>query len=180
VIVLTAQPAHKLRALQTGAKDFISKPFELLELQTRIYNMLEVRLLHRQLETHNLHLEHTVQARTAELRESHDRFRSLAELATDWYWELGEHDAFTLRVGLVPDMLGLNPPTSADIGWDPTELAALRAKISERQGFLDLPLHHKLPSGELQLYRVSGEPILDRSCRVVGFRGIGVLVPAGY
>ena len=43
VIVLTAQPAHRLRALQTGAKDFISKPFDLLEVKTRIHNMLEVR-----------------------------------------------------------------------------------------------------------------------------------------
>ena len=44
VIVLTAQPAHSLRALQTGAKDFISKPFDLVEVKTRIHNMLEVRL----------------------------------------------------------------------------------------------------------------------------------------
>ena len=47
VIVLTAQPAHRLRALQTGAKDFISKPFDLLEVKARIHNMLEVRLLYK-------------------------------------------------------------------------------------------------------------------------------------
>jgi len=46
VLVITAQPGHKLRALQAGAKDFISKPFDLLEVKTRIRNMLEVRLLH--------------------------------------------------------------------------------------------------------------------------------------
>ena len=34
VIVLTAQPGHKLRALQDGAKDFISKPFDLVEVKT--------------------------------------------------------------------------------------------------------------------------------------------------
>ncbi len=45
VIVLTAQPGHKLRALQAGAKDFISKPFDLIEVKTRIHNMLEVRLV---------------------------------------------------------------------------------------------------------------------------------------
>jgi len=44
VIVLTAQPGHKLRALQAGAKDFISKPFDLIDVKTRIHNMLEVRL----------------------------------------------------------------------------------------------------------------------------------------
>jgi CheY-like chemotaxis protein len=46
VLVITAQPNYKLRALQAGAKDFISKPFELVEVQTRIQNMLEVRLLY--------------------------------------------------------------------------------------------------------------------------------------
>jgi diguanylate cyclase (GGDEF)-like protein len=47
VIVITAQPGHKLRALQAGAKDFISKPFEMAEVLVRVHNMLEVRLLHK-------------------------------------------------------------------------------------------------------------------------------------
>jgi adenylate cyclase len=46
VLVITAQPDHKLRALKAGAKDFISKPFDLAEVLLRVYNMLEVRLLH--------------------------------------------------------------------------------------------------------------------------------------
>ena len=46
VLAVTAQPAHKLRALQTGAKDFISKPFDLAEVLVRVHNLLEVRLLH--------------------------------------------------------------------------------------------------------------------------------------
>ena len=48
VLVLTAQPGHKLRALQAGAKDFVTKPFEQVEVLTRIHNMLEVRLLLRE------------------------------------------------------------------------------------------------------------------------------------
>jgi two-component system, cell cycle response regulator len=57
VIVLTAQPAHKLRALKAGARDFISKPFELVDVTTRIHNMLEVRLLYKKLENSNKELE---------------------------------------------------------------------------------------------------------------------------
>jgi two-component system, cell cycle response regulator len=57
VIVLTAEPEHKLRALQAGAKDFISKPFDLIEVKTRIHNMLEVRLLYKELENSNKVLE---------------------------------------------------------------------------------------------------------------------------
>jgi adenylate cyclase len=53
VLVITAEPGHKLRALKAGAKDFVSKPFELAEVLIRVYNMLEVRLLH--LETKKLY-----------------------------------------------------------------------------------------------------------------------------
>lgn len=57
VIALTAQPAHKRRALQAGARDFISKPFDLVDVTTRIHNMLEVRLLYKKLENYNKVLE---------------------------------------------------------------------------------------------------------------------------
>jgi CheY-like chemotaxis protein len=95
VIVLTAQPGHKLRALKAGARDFISKPFELVEVTTRIHNMLEVRLLYRQLESYNQVLEQAVRERTAELRESETHYRSLAELASEWHWEKDETGKFT-------------------------------------------------------------------------------------
>jgi adenylate cyclase len=56
VIVITAQPNHKLRALRAGAKDFISKPFDAAEVLTRVRNMLEVRLLHGELRRKNAEL----------------------------------------------------------------------------------------------------------------------------
>jgi putative two-component system response regulator len=71
VLVVTAQPGHKLRALQLGAKDFISKPFDLTEVQARVRNMLEVRLLHRKLHVANDALEVRVRERTAELHDSY-------------------------------------------------------------------------------------------------------------
>jgi len=57
VLVITAHPDHKLRALQAGAKDFISKPFDLAEVLMRVHNMLEVRLLHLETKKHNGQLE---------------------------------------------------------------------------------------------------------------------------
>jgi len=53
VLVVTAQPDKKLRALKAGARDFVSKPFDLAEVLARVHNMLEVRLLH--LETKKLY-----------------------------------------------------------------------------------------------------------------------------
>ena len=67
VLVITAQPGHKLRALQAGAKDFVSKPFDLVEVKMRIRNMLEVRLLYKQSMDYGRLLEQTVQERTGEL-----------------------------------------------------------------------------------------------------------------
>ena len=57
VLVIAAQADHKLRALQAGAKDFVSKPFDLMEAKMRIHNMLEVRLLYKQAEVHGLEME---------------------------------------------------------------------------------------------------------------------------
>jgi uncharacterized membrane protein len=52
VLVITAEPGHKLRALEAGAKDFVSKPFELVEVLTRVHNMLEARLLQKEIAEH--------------------------------------------------------------------------------------------------------------------------------
>ena len=60
VLVITAQPDHRLRALQAGAKDFVSKPFDLAELRARVHNILEVRLLHGAAKRHRRALEETV------------------------------------------------------------------------------------------------------------------------
>ncbi len=181
VLVLTAQPSHKLRALQAGAKDFISKPFDLLEVTTRIHNMLEVRLLYRRLEAHNLLLEETVQQRTAELRESEARYRSLTELASDWYWEEDERGRFTRISGPVTEMLGLQGDVPADAPaedpsgtWNEIERAAIRATIAARQPFIDLPFSRVNANGSQQQYRVSGEPMFTPACRFLGYRGIGV------
>ena len=70
VLVITAQPAHKLRALQAGAKDFISKPFDAAEVLTRVHNMLEVRLLHVAIRRKNEELKKLFDQVVAERRVS--------------------------------------------------------------------------------------------------------------
>lgn len=184
VIVLTAQPGHKLRALQAGAKDFISKPFDLIEVKTRIHNMLEVRLLYKILEEHNNTLEKIVAERTAELRESEARYRSLTELASDWYWEQDEQGNFTKVSGPVLEMLGIRvEPFNGEgegqrddwmTGWNEAERAMLREAIEARQPFLDFTFSRINKNGSEQQFRVSGEPMFNRACVFIGYRGIGV------
>jgi diguanylate cyclase (GGDEF)-like protein len=57
VLAVTAQPAHRLRALQGGAQDFVSTPLELAEVLMRVHNMLEVRLLHEAARNYSKMLE---------------------------------------------------------------------------------------------------------------------------
>jgi len=181
VIVLTAQPGHKLRALASGAKDFISKPFDLAEVKTRIHNMLEVRVLYKKLANYNKLLEQTVQERTAELRESEARYRSLTELASDWYWEQDESGNFTKVSGPVLEMLGIRVGALAGepggiqvAGWNEAERKILQAKIAARQPVLDFSFSRVNADGAQQTFRVSGEPMFNRSSRFIGYRGIGV------
>lgn len=179
VIVLTAQPGHKLRALQAGAKDFLSKPLDLVEVKQRIHNMLEVRLLYKRLADQNASLERLVAERTAQLAESEAKYRSLTELASDWYWEQDAAGNFTRVSGPVLEMLGIKvePLDGAPIddrGWNEDERAELRAIIEARQPFLDFVLSRDRPDGAAQRFRVSGEPVFNRSCEFTGYRGVGV------
>lgn len=187
VIVLTAQPGHKLRALQSGAKDFISKPFDVLEVKTRIRNMLEVRLSYKKLENYSKLLEEKVQERTAELRESEARFRGLTELASDWYWEQDENGKFTKVSGPVLEMLGIQVESFTDndsltyvsdgvdaSGWNEAERKELQDIIAARRPFIDFSFSRTTPDGEKRFYRVSGTPMFDQTSRFIGYRGIGI------
>jgi len=72
VLVLTADInlETKQRALANGATDFVTKPFDLVEVGLRIKNLLETKYLHQQLEAQNLILEDKVKERTKELEET--------------------------------------------------------------------------------------------------------------
>jgi PAS domain S-box-containing protein len=181
VLVITAQPGHKLRALQAGARDFIAKPFDLVEVKTRIRNMLEVRLLYKKLGSYSKELERTVAERTAELRESEARYRSLTELASDWYWEQDENGNFTKVSGPVLEMLGIRVDALAAgsgavqvAGWNEAERQLLQATIAARQPFLEFVFSRVNADGTQQRFQVSGEPMFNQSARFIGYRGIGV------
>jgi PAS domain S-box-containing protein len=147
--------------------------------------MLEVRLLYKKLENYNKVLEQAVEERTAELRESEARYRSLTELASDWYWEQDENGAFTKVSGPVLEMLGIQvPPLVGEAvrvqvaGWDEAERKTLQATIAARQPFLDFAFSRVNVDGSRQHFRVSGEPMFNRSSRFIGYRGIGVELTA--
>lgn len=147
--------------------------------------MLEVRLLYKKLNNYNKALEETVRERTAELRESEARYRSLTELASDWYWEQDERGSFTKVSGPVLEMLGVRVDTLAGntrgaqvAGWNEAEREFLRATIAARQPFLDFIFSRANADGSRQRFQVSGEPLFNQSARFIGYRGIGVELAA--
>ena len=181
VIVLTAQPKHRLQALLAGAKDFICKPFDMVEVKTRINNMLEVRLLYKKLSNYSKDLEQAVEQRTMELRESEARIRSLTELASDWYWEQDEAGHFTRVSGPVLDLLGIRVGNFSDsvtepdsLQWNEQERSILLAKILAQEPFLDFVLSRIDANGVKRTYQVSGEPMFNQNCGFVGYRGVGL------
>jgi putative two-component system response regulator len=94
VLVLTAQTdiETRHRALESGAKDFLNKPFEQAEALNRIYNILDVRLMHNNIRDQNFELEKMVQARTREIEETRlDVIRRLGRAAEYRDNETGFH-----------------------------------------------------------------------------------------
>jgi PAS domain S-box-containing protein len=146
-------------------------------------------MLYRLLGDRNVELEARVQERTAQLRESEARFRSLTELASDWYWEQDETGAFTKVTGPVLDMLGMRPKTAAqpaaadadaDGCWDASQHAQLKAHIAAREPFLDFILCRTHSDGFVQTFQVSGEPVFDRWNKFMGYHGLGLEITARH
>lgn len=94
ILVLTADSTEesRQRALAGGAKDFLTKPLDVIETLLRIENLLETRHLHRQLERHKERLEHDVLERTKNLRDAQmetvERLARAAEYRDD---QTGDH-----------------------------------------------------------------------------------------
>lgn len=84
VIFLTAMTdvGAKVRGFELGAVDYITKPFQVVEVQARIRLHLQLRALRQRLAVHNARLQETVDAKVEELAQAHRESRQrLAEIA---------------------------------------------------------------------------------------------------
>ncbi|MFC4601279.1 HD domain-containing phosphohydrolase [Cohnella hongkongensis] len=118
VLMLTADttPEVKQQGLQAGVNDFLTKPYDRVEVVLRIRNLLKTRELHLQLQHHNRTLEEKVQERTRELNEAKLEMLRLLGRAAEYRDDMtGQH---TQRVGelsaLIAERLGL-PEQEVDI-----------------------------------------------------------------
>jgi DNA-binding response OmpR family regulator len=83
VLAITTGPGEAWRALQAGARDSISAPFEPAELLARMHHLLEAQRAHRALVAHQRTLEQRLVQRTDAWRISESRCRALTALLTD-------------------------------------------------------------------------------------------------
>ncbi len=117
--MITAQPDHKLRALRAGAKDFVTKPFDLAEVVTRVHNMLEVRLYAKA-------LEQTVQELEASrelIRGKNDELKKLFDQVVAER-KVSERLALHVPPNSIAERLQARPDVTADSFADVTVLIA--------------------------------------------------------
>ncbi|MCA1856861.1 EAL domain-containing protein [Massilia oculi] len=142
VLVVTAEPDKKLAALEAGARDFIGKPFDTVEVMTRIRNLLEVRLLHRESQDYGVQLEREVRERTAELA----RFRGAMDATPDAIFLI---DTASMAMVDVSDgacrMLGFS--RDALLRIDPVALGLATRALLERHLAADARAHGGAPTG---------------------------------
>ncbi|MGX4643369.1 EAL domain-containing protein [Massilia sp. SYSU DXS3249] len=151
VLVVTAEPDKKLAALEAGARDFIGKPLDTVEVMTRIRNLLEMRLMHRESQEYGVQLERTVRERTSALA----RFRSAMDATTDGIFLV---DAASLALVDVSDgacrMLGFS--REALLRIDPVALGLTTAAQLERH-LVTEGAFHETDISETELLRAGGE-----------------------
>ena len=130
VLVITAQPQHKLRALKAGARDFVTKPFDLAEVLMRVHNMLEVRLLHQ--ETKTLYAQIVEQQKLSErlllnvLPQSiAERLKGRSDVAADAFTEVIA-DSFPEATVLFADIVEF---TKLSEGLSPEGLVAMLNEV---------------------------------------------------
>jgi len=115
------------------------------------------------------------------LRESEERFRSLTELSSDWYWEQDENFRFTMvsdnlarRIGHAPgSIIGKTRWELPTLNMSEADWAAHRALLEAHQPFRDLQWHRQDQDGKVQIASISGKPFFDSEGRFLGYRGIG-------
>ncbi len=114
VLVITAQPAHKLRALQAGAKDFVSKPFDIAEVLARVHAILEVRLLHQKTKRYAAALE----VKVAEVEASQEQIRRQAEEVRALYDAVLAEQKRSMELSLQPGaMVGVEKEERLGTPW---------------------------------------------------------------
>jgi PAS domain S-box-containing protein len=160
-----------------------------ISLATQVAHIYENPLLYEELTRRNMQLEGEIaERRDAEiaLRTSEERFRDIAEAATDWIWETDANLRFTYISDRIRD-LGLNPTTLRGTRlWEiatpiPVSYSAqvpFEDHLRNHLAFRDIGYELPATEGRLRLFKICGKPVLDATGDFLGYRGTGTDITA--
>lgn len=145
IVVLTAQHGrdYLLKALSAGARDFIGKPFDRVELLMRVRNLLDAQLGHRMLYQQKEVLDEMVRLRTQELERTRLKIVQCLGRAAEYRDnETGNH---IIRVSQVSALL------AKKLGWnDACSELMLHASPMHDLGKIGIPDHVLLKPGKFE------------------------------
>jgi len=115
------------------------------------------------------------------LSASEERFRHLAEMSTDWYWEQDENFRFTFMSGALRERTGIDAEQHlGKTRWELPEQHVTeeqwrqhRAQLQHHLPFRDFVMRRPDRDGRPHWVSISGEPVFDPAGRFAGYRGIG-------
>ncbi len=144
VVVLTAQHGrdYLLRALNAGARDFIGKPFDRLELLARVRNLLDAHMAHRMVHEQKQVLDDLVHQRTDELRQT--RLQVVQRLGRAAEYRDNETGYHIMRMSQISELL------ARKLGWSDAECELmLNASPMHDIGKIGIPDEILLKPGKL-------------------------------
>lgn len=145
IIVITAQSTrdYMLKALGAGARDFITKPFDRVELMMRVRNLLDAQMAHRLLFDHNQVLEEMVQRRTEAL--NHTRLEVVRRLGRAAEYRDNETGLHIIRMSKISALL------AKSLGWSDKKVELmLNASPMHDIGKIGIPDHILLKPGKFE------------------------------
>jgi PAS domain S-box-containing protein len=131
-------------------------------------------------------LEAEVRRAQVSLARSEERFRSVAEMSSDWIWETDAEHRFAYFSSGFERATGI--PAARALGkrrWDvpasnmtEVDWAAHRAALDRREPFTDLRLERTAADGRRIVQSISGRPVLGPGGEFLGYRGVGSEISA--
>ena len=176
IIVVTAdvRPESRNEALGNGATDFVTKPYDPLEILLRVRNLLETRFLHLRISVKQTELE-------ARLLETRRLATAIANVSSGVVISdpnqpdnpvIYANPGFYALTGYTADeVLGRNCRFLQGPGTDPAAVAGMREAIARKKVFAGKLLNYR-KDGTTFWNRLTVNPIFDEQQRLINFVGI--------
>ncbi len=177
--VLTGKE-DRLRAVEAGANDFVSKPIDKVELRVRMESLLKMKESQDEVKRHRTELETIVQRRTEELRESEEKYRSIVDNMEEGCYEVDLAGNITFCNDALGRILGYGQNEMLGMHYRSFMDEANAMKVSKTfdsvlfagKPVRDAEWDFTTKEGTVGNVQASVTPVRDSGGKTCGFRGI--------